>query len=60
MALSSFKGKLVREKINGALTIQLSVNITNAQVVLQLCSLHLDIIGGSIVNKLPFTQNTFL
>ncbi len=36
MALSSNKGKLAREKINGAVAIQLSVNVTNVQVVLHL------------------------
>ncbi len=32
--LSSNKGKLAREKINGAVAIQLSVDVTNVQVVL--------------------------
>lgn len=32
MASSSNKGKLAREKINGAVTIQLSVHITNARL----------------------------
>lgn len=35
MALSSNKGKLAREKINGAVAIQLSVDVTNVQVMLQ-------------------------
>ncbi len=36
MALSSNKGKLAREKINGAVAIQLSVDVTNVHVVLHL------------------------
>lgn len=46
MALSSDKRKLAREKINGAVTIQLRVDITNVQVVLQpwnVSNTHLDI-----------------
>lgn len=35
MALSSNKGKPAMEKINGAVAIQLSVGVTNVQVVLQ-------------------------
>lgn len=50
MALSSNKGKLAREKINGAVAIQLSVDVTNVQVMLQpwnVSNMHLDINGAT-------------
>lgn len=50
MALYSNKGKLAREKINGAVSIQLRVDVTNEQVVLQswnVSHMHLDINGAT-------------
>lgn len=61
MALSSNKGNLAREKINGAVAIQLSVDVTNAQVVLQswnVCN-ALGHQWSHIAEKLPFGQITF-
>lgn len=58
MALSSNKGKLARDKINGAVAIQLSVDVTNVQVVLHswnVSNMHLDI-NGATAEKLPFGQ----